>query len=382
MINEIIAGTAFLSASWYWLTHRDTNLEKLCQIFETNNIKSGAQIPRFSKRRGNVYLFRLPIGMSFDQIKAKEQVFRDAFPNKAVEIEFKRTLRIVIADPLTKTATYDGEPTGWRIPIGRNVERTVFHDFRKYPHLLVAGMTRYGKTVFLKLLISSIVAAKPKASQLVLIDMKGGLAFNRFSALNQTKWLATNVDEAIRALLWVADEAKRRQQYFLANSVEKIEDLTKPYTRIFVIVDEAAELTMQGRRGKDAQPYQECERLLSYIARVGAGLGIHLIYCTQYPTAATLPQQIKQNCDATISFRLRNSTASRVVFDESGKAEDLPPIPGRAIYRTDRDIELQVFYIDDERIDEIIAANKREVNDVEPPTDEGSATGGDIIIFK
>lgn len=336
----------------------------------------------FSKRRGNVYLFKLPVGLAFDQIKAKEEAFRDAFPNKAVEIEFKRTLRIVIADPLTKTATYDGEPTGWRIPIGRSVERTLFHDFRKYPHLLVAGMTRYGKTVFLKLLISSIVVAKPKSAQFVLVDMKGGLAFNRYRALKQTKWLATNVDEALRALRWAADEIKRRHKYFLEHGVEKIEDLTKPYTRIFVIIDEAAELTAQGRRGKDAQPYQECERLLSYIARVGAGLGIHLVYCTQYPTAATLPQQIKQNCDATISFRLRNSTASRVVFDESDKAEKLPPIPGRAIYRTDRDVEIQVFNVDDARINEIIAANKREVNDVEPPANEGSATGGDIVIFR
>ncbi|PEU31303.1 cell division protein FtsK, partial [Bacillus pseudomycoides] len=71
-----------------------------------------------------------------------------------------------------------------------------------------------------------------------------------------------------------------------------------------------------------------------------------LIFCTQYPTSDTLPRQIKQNADAKLGFRLPTAVASQVALDEPG-LEDLPSLPGRALFKTDRTEEIQVPYLKD-----------------------------------
>jgi S-DNA-T family DNA segregation ATPase FtsK/SpoIIIE len=128
--------------------------------------------------------------------------------------------------------------------------------------------------------------------------------------------------------------------------------------RRFIIVDEAAQLAAEGfmtRKLKDIpemEQYMEllpedmqkngklkdllnlCQWYFSEIARLGGGLGYRLIYCTQYPTADTLPRQIKMNSDAKVTFRLPTGYASEVAIDVRG-AEKLPShIKGRALYKT------------------------------------------------
>src|SRR5699024_766475 len=98
------------------------------------------------------------------------------------------------------------------------------------------------------------------------------------------------------------------------------------------------------------------------------------IFCTQYPTADTLPRQVKQNSDARISFRLPTEVASRVAIDESG-AEKLAN-PGRAIYRTVGRVEIQVPYVGDSEIVEKLykhfAEIKEDNNDAETDKTESS----------
>src|SRR5690625_3880320 len=108
--------------------------------------------------------------------------------------------------------------------------------------------------------------------------------------------------------------------------------------RRVIITDEAAGLADSAR----------CLTALSEISRSGGALGYRNIFATQYPTADTLPRQVKQNTDARISFRLPTEVASRVALDESG-AEELVGA-GRAIYRTHERHIMQVPYVSDNEI--------------------------------
>lgn len=56
--------------------------------------------------------------------------------------------------------------------------------------------------------------------------------------------------------------------------------------------------------------------------------------------------QVKMNIVARISFIAAAQIASRVILDDVG-AEDLPSIPGRAIYKIEKNRTIQVPYIDD-----------------------------------
>jgi DNA segregation ATPase FtsK/SpoIIIE, S-DNA-T family len=110
-----------------------------------------------------------------------------------------------------------------------------------------------------------------------------------------------------------------------------------------------------------------CEAIITDIARRGRAAGFRLVYATQYPTNETLKSQVRQNIGARVCFRLETSAASLAVLDETG-AEELPLIPGRAIYRTDTKTILQAPYIENGYIREaiephiVIRARESEVN--------------------
>ena len=146
--------------------------------------------------------------------------------------------------------------------------------------------------------------------------------------------------------------------------------------RYFIIVDEGAELCPDKSMNREQQKLLgACQQMLSHIARIGGALGFRLIFCTQYPTGDTLPRQVKQNSDAKLGFRLPTATASQVVIDEPG-LETIRSIPGRAIFKTDRLTEVQVPYISNEKMWDVL--KQYEVKkDEHPDTYQNQQTNDD-----
>ena len=62
---------------------------------------------------------------------------------------------------------------------------------------------------------------------------------------------------------------------------------------------------------------------------------------------------MKQNSDAKLGFRLPTQTASQVVIDEAG-LEAIESVPGRALFKTDRLTEIQVPYISNEQMWDVL----------------------------
>lgn len=297
-------------------------------------------------------------------------------------MDYDGTLRIrVYKDPMPELIPFDDDTLsgcrGWMVCVGHSREGTVYHDFDKIPHMVVAGTTRYGKSVFLKNVITTLVYSQPAHVTFTLLDLKGGLAFNRFANLKQVNAVAKDVDESLDALQSIEADMKQRQAEFLRKGYEDVKE-AKWKRRHFIIIDEAAELASEGEPIREIKLKKSmCEHIISEIARIGGGLGYRLIFCTQYPTADTLPRQVKQNCDARLCFRLPTQTGSMVVLDEPG-AESLPQIKGRAIYRTDKAITLQTPFIENPFIDRVIRPHitmkRKEVHNEPTDRENGSHT--------
>lgn len=337
MINAVIGG-GIASIIMYGVANwKETDLRKIKHVFHNTNYKVGDFAPKLVRKTSRddktEYVFSVPYGLVD---REDLQPILEKTLAKDVEVKFRGKLIIYVYNKRMPTRiSYDWEETEkWTVPIGESREGMVVHDFDKIPHMTIAGMTRYGKTVLLKLLFAHIINGNPSAEFYVL-DLKGGLEFGKYENLSQVREVASDVGEALETLSHITSEIKSDMQTFKSRGINNIVNSSIDRRR-FIIVDEGAEL--------DAK----CQDKLSEVARIGGALGYRLIYATQYPTADTLPRQIKQNSDAKISFRLPTKVASRVAVDENG-AEDLA-YPGRAIYRThDRKI-IQVPFVDDSEI--------------------------------
>jgi len=362
-----------------------TDEKKIQQIFENRKvgINQGENflhpilIRKYNHSTYTTYIYSLPLGVPSEAFETFIPVLKDGL-NKDVEIEFDDVLKInVFEQGLPSSWNYDDtllQADTWEIPVGKNHKGILYHDFEKYPHMLVGGVTRFGKTVLIKETFYTLLMNQIKDVEFYFLDLKGGLEFGKYEGLPQVKAVASDVFEAAEVLSDIVDDLKKREKMFRAKGYTNIVD-TPIKKRTFVIVDEGAELSPNIIAGEGKKYAKFCQAALSEISRIGGGLGLRLIYCTQYPTKEAVPMQVKMNIVARISFIAAAQIASMVILDEKG-AEDLPSTPGRAIYKIEKKRVVQVPYIDDkymmekmeERENEIIhaTANRKPVNDNRP----------------
>ncbi|MEC2550536.1 FtsK/SpoIIIE domain-containing protein [Bacillus tropicus] len=341
------------------LKNKEDDRKKIQVFFEVSGIairsNEKLQYPVFIEQkdddRSTTYVYKLPVGMPSKIIQKVEDVVSEGL-NKPVRIQYdnyKLNIRVFYKDVPDKWNWEVGliKEGKWQVPMGQSLERLIYHDFEKTPHMALGGLTRMGKTVFLKNVFTSLTLAQPEDIHLYIIDLKGGLEFGPYKNLKQVDSVAEKPIEAFMVLSDILRKMEEKMQYMKARHYTNVVE-TNMKERYFIIVDEGAELCPDKSMKKEQQKLLgACQQMLSHIARIGGALGFRLIFCTQYPTGDTLPRQVKQNSDAKLGFRLPTQTASGVVIDESG-LESIKSIPGRAIFKTDRLTEIQVPYISNE----------------------------------
>lgn len=236
----------------------------------------------------------------------------------------------------------------WLTPIGLSHKGLVWHDFDHTPHMTVAGTTRFGKTVLLKSTFTYLIETHAEDVEFYVIDLKGGLEFARYKNLAQVVDVASDAAEAKAMLDSIKADIERTLTEFKAKHITNIVN-SGERKRKFIIVDEGAQLAPEKSMSTEKKKQLSgCQEILSEVTRIAGALGYRLIFCTQYPTADTLPRQIKQNSDAKVSFRLPAGYASEVAIDEYG-AEELER-KGQAIYKTHERTVVQTPLLEDEEM--------------------------------
>ncbi len=202
-------------------------------------------------------------------------------------------------------------------------------DLSRMPHLLVAGTTGSGKSIFVKALAASLVMHNsPDDLRLIAIDPKI-VELSRLNGLPHLLGSAeTDVESGLRVLRWVAHEMDERYKLFAKSVARNLDDYNaklarrksstdeeqKPLPRIVVLIDELADMMMSEA--------EETERTLTRIAQMARATGIHLVMATQRPSTDVVTGLIKANFPARISFATASSVDSRVIIDTPG-AESL-----------------------------------------------------------
>jgi len=366
----VMAGGAFIPS-------KNSDKKKIKTIFENRKvfIKKGEtlQYPKFIREiisdTYTSYLYKLPLGYSSETIETLLPALKDGL-NKEVEYNYDNGyIKIdVFETELPEKWNYDVtllRSGAWEVPVGKNHKGILYHDFEKYCHLLCGGVTRFGKTVFMKEVMNTLILNNPQDVEIYVLDLKAGLEFYKYKALPQVKEVACDVFESTELLHKITSDLKKRELVFREKGYTNIID-TPIKKRTFIFVDEGAELSPNIVKSREAKKYAEfCQAALSEIARIGGGLGYRLIYATQYPTKEAVPMQVKMNIVARLSFVCASQVSSRVLLDEIG-AESLPSIPGRAIYLVEKKRTVQVPYIDDKMMFAMMEGRKDVIIDPKP----------------
>ncbi|MED2752099.1 FtsK/SpoIIIE domain-containing protein [Bacillus thuringiensis] len=393
MFSLLVIPVTFLTVAYFYKGKEMSDKKKIKAFFEITKVcvqhKGETQYPVFLKQTedsmSTIYVYRLPLGVPSQLIQKLAQVLEEGL-YKPVIISFQqRELSIrVFEQQIPEEWHWSKEllqEKTWRIVMGRALDRMMYHDFEKTPHMCVSGMTRFGKTVFLKNIMTSLILQQPDYVKLYVIDLKEGLEFSPYRDLLQVEEVAENPMQAFDMLNRIrekmVEQVVRMKDSYFTNIVD-----TPIKERYFIIVDESANLCpTQGLPKQKRDMLYMCQEMLSEIARIGGALGFRLIFCTQYPTSDTLPRQIKQNSDAKIGFRLPTVVASQVAIDEGG-LETLPSIAGRALFKTDRVEEIQVPYLSNKEMWNVLKRFKVVKKTETPKTETKSETNRDFIEFK
>jgi len=226
-------------------------------------------------------------------------------PGKSlVGIEVPNTDRsFVHIKELIQDEKFQNSPNRLMICLGKDVNgESRYANLTKMPHLLVAGSTGSGKTIFLNNLILSLVyknSPKEGLSHLLcppIVDSD--------KAVNALKWLVQEMENRFKIL---AD--KKSRNIFTYNEKAKkggFESL--PY--IILVVDELADLmSLKGR---------EVEALIVRLAQMARAVGIHLVLATQRPSVEVITGLIKANVTSRVAFQVASQIDSRTILDMGG----------------------------------------------------------------
>lgn len=244
----------------------------------------------------------------------------------------------------------------YKIPLALGVDiggNPMYYDLAKMPHMMIAGRTGSGKSVFVQSIITSIVYHfSPDKCKLIIIDPKGVdfgfwddiphlitpiVKLDPSAAVNALKWAVREMEERYKQLQVLnarniesynetaaqkraAGEKLTRQVAVgtdeetgeLLFETQEIDLSDMPY--IVIIIDEVADLMSLARK--------EVEACVQRIAQKARAAGIHLVMATQRPDATTITGVIKANFPTRVSFQARSNIDSRTTLGEGG-AENL-----------------------------------------------------------
>ncbi len=206
-------------------------------------------------------------------------------------------------------------------PVGRDIEgKIIVGDISKMPHVLIAGTTGSGKSVFTNSIIMSILYnASPDEVKLILVDPKQ-VEFPVYNGIPHLLIpVVTEAKKAAGALGWAVTEMLKRYKLFADNGVRDLKDYNKmakdsdvlaPIPQIVIVVDELADLMM-------AAP-KEVEDSICRLAQLARAAGMHLIIATQSPRVDIVTGLIKANIPSRVALKVSNQMDSRVILDEGG----------------------------------------------------------------
>ncbi len=244
-------------------------------------------------------------------------------PGKSlVGIEVPNKVRAtVVLRNLIENTNFNDSLDSLNIALGRDVSGSpVYTDLAEMPHLLVAGATGSGKTIFLNsMILSFLYKHTPESLRIIMVDPKR-VELQNYNALPHLMCpVIYDATKTMNILQWLTKEMERRFEIFSEVPTRNIKTYNQnksviasgsklPY--IVLIVDELADLM--------AAKSRELEAGIVRLAQMARATGIHLVLATQRPSVEVITGLIKANITSRITFQVASQVDSRTILDTAG----------------------------------------------------------------
>ena len=263
-----------------------------------------------------------------------ESILIERIPGKStVGIEVPNANRQTIAlREQIESAEFVNSSSKLTLALGKDlIGRNRVSDLCQMPHLLIAGSTGTGKSVFLNsLILSMLYKGTPDELKMVMIDPKR-LELGLYEDIpHLLAPVVTDPKVASNVLRNATREMESRLKLLAARGVRNIDQYNrtfqkgqslslfdetenaehKPLPYIVIIIDELADLMMVDT--------SNVEESITRLAQMARAVGIHLILATQRPSVDVITGLIKANFPARISFRVASKVDSRTILDANG----------------------------------------------------------------
>ncbi len=346
----------------------------LNQVFDSfkipAHVSNVVRGPKFTR-----YEITLQIGVSVTKILQIEKNIEMALetdsgirieapiPGKnAVGIEVKNDVSTTIGlKELLESPEYANSKHVLPVAIGKNIIGDIkVSPLEKMLHLLVAGSTGSGKSVFIHSLIMSLLyKCSPEELKLLIIDPKQ-VDFVQYNGIPHlvAPEVFFNYEQSVNALTWSVKEMERRYGFLKEKGYSNIKDYNNspkvksgeerviPY--IVIIIDEFSNLMSEDKNST-------LELMIKKVTEKARAAGIHMVVATQRPSVDVITGVIKNNLPTRVALKLSSGVDSKTILDKVGAEKLLgwgdmlfaPP-------DTNKEMRLQGAYVSDDEIKSII----------------------------
>lgn len=270
------------------------------------------------------------------------------------------------------------------IILGRDVTgELILSNIEKMPHMLIAGATGSGKSIFLHSILTSLLFKNgPDTLKLVLIDPKRVELSVYHDIPHLVAPVITEGKKTVGVFRWAITEMERRYELLLSAGARDIKSYNQkvdegleneegrlPY--LLLVIDELADLMAAYGR--------EIESSIVRLAQMARATGLHLLLATQRPSVEVITGLIKANITARVALQVASQIDSRTILDMAG-AEKLLGGGDMLFISSEfsKPKRIQAPYVPDDEIRKVAEYirehNKSEGGDLEFEANGGSVT--------
>ncbi len=248
------------------------------------------------------------------------------------------------------------------VPFGVDVVGTpIYADFSDFPHVLVAGTTGSGKTVYVQSVVTTLMMRNsPDDLKMVIIDPKrvdmmrfDGIPHLLCPIISEVSQVKVCLEKLIAEM---EDRYIRLQKNDNCPNIKAFNKMAKekgldPMPYICVFIDEYADLATNREYGK------ENSVLVLRLAQKARACGIHLLVATQRPDTSIITGTLKGNLATHVTLKMANFADSNTIIGGSGAekllgaGDMLVQYPGLNLGDLTR---LQGCYLEDKEMDRIV----------------------------